>query len=134
MSNTLYPKAKQALLTAGFNLTTDTIRALLVDLNDYTYSAAHEFLSDIPSAARVATSGPLVNKTVTNGVFDADDPTFTAATGDQSEAVVLYKDTGTATSSRLLLFLDTAQGFPVQPNTGDIIVQFDGGGNRIFAL
>lgn len=134
MANALYPKGKAAVLSGGFNLLTDTMRWVLVDLADYTYSANHEFLSDIPSAARVSTSNPLANKSVTSGVFDADDPTFTAAAGDVSEAVVLYKDTGSASTSRLLLFIDTATGLPVIPNTGDIVLQFDNGANKIFAI
>jgi hypothetical protein len=38
-------------------------------------------------------------KTVTDGVADANDVTLTAVTGDPSEALVIYKDTGTESTS-----------------------------------
>ena len=54
MANALYPKYKEALLSASTNvsLVTGTVKAVLIDLADYTYSAAHDFLDDIPAAAR----------------------------------------------------------------------------------
>jgi hypothetical protein len=48
--------------------------------------------------------------------------TFTAVTGDVSEAVILYKDTGVAATSPLIAYIDTATGLPVTPNGGDITV------------
>jgi type IV secretory pathway VirB2 component (pilin) len=84
--------------------------------------------------AIVATSGNLASKTSTNGVADAADITFTAVTGDVSEALVIYKDTGVAATSPLLAFIDTATGLPVTPNGGNINVVFDNGTNKIFKL
>lgn len=134
MANALYPKFKAAQMTsaapdlssAGVN-----VKVVLVDLADYTYSAAHDFLDDVPSGARVATSGNLANKTVASadGAFDSDDPTFTAATGDQAEALILYHDSGTESTSYLIAFYDTGvTGLPVTPNGGDINVTVPAGG------
>ncbi len=106
MPNVIYPKFKEQALQGGANLASGNIKAVLVDLADYTYSAAHEFLSDVPVAARVATSGNLTSKTFTNGVFDTDDFSFVSAIGDPSEAVILYIDTGTPATSRLVYFND----------------------------
>lgn len=129
MANAIYPKFKEQALQGATNLSSGNIKAVLVDLADYTYSAAHEFLSDIPVAGRVATSGNLATKTFTNGTFDAADFTFTAATGDQSEALVLYIDTGTASTSRLIAFYDAGvTGLPVTPNGGDINVTVNASG------
>lgn len=135
MANKIYPKYKEALLTGGANisLTGGNVKAVLVDLGDYTYDDAHDFLADIAAGARVATSGNLANKDVTDGVFDADDPAFTSVTGDESEAIVIYIDTGSAATSRLVAFFDTGvTGLPVTPNTGDINITFNASG--IFAL
>lgn len=134
MARKLYPKFKEALLQGQVNLTTDTVKAALVDLADYTYSDAHQFLSDVPSAAREETSAALTTKTVTNGVFDADDTVFTAATGDPSEAVVLFKDTGSAATSPLIAFIDSGTGLPVTLNGGNVNVAWSASADRIFAL
>lgn len=92
----------------------------------------HQFLSDIPVAARVATSGNLASKTATNGVFDAADAQLASATGDQSEGLALYEDTGTATTSRLIAWIDTATNLPVTPNGGNIDILWNASG--IFAI
>jgi hypothetical protein len=133
MANALYPKYKEAALTAGVNLSTDTIKVALVDTGTYTYSAAHQYYSSV-SAAVVGTPQTLGSKTVTDGVFDAADVTFPAVTGASSEALVIYKDTGSAASSPLIAYIDTATGLPVTPNGGDIIIAWDNGSNRVFSL
>lgn len=134
MASAIYPKTKEQMLQGGINLASANVKAVLVDAADYAYSAAHEFLSDVPVAARVATSGNLASKTFTDGVFDAADAVFASATGDQSEAVVLYIDTGTAATSRLIAYIDTGTGLPVTPNGADINLVWDNGANRIFKL
>lgn len=133
MANALYDGFKESCLSGGVNLPTNNVKLVLVDLADYTFSAAHGFLDSVPAAARVATSPNLASKTITNGVFDAADVTFSSVTGDVSEALIVYIDTGTATTSRLVAFFDTGvAGLPVTPNGGDISVSFNASG--IFAL
>lgn len=135
MSNALYTKAKQALIAGDIDLESDTIKAVFVDGADYTPNlATDQFLSDIPSAARVAISGALQNKTVTDGVFDADDITVASVSGDQFEYLVLFKDTGVEGTSRLLLLIDTATGLPCTPNGSDITIQWSSGSDKIFRL
>lgn len=134
MANAIYPKWKEALLQGGANSSlAGNVKAVLVDLADYTYSAAHEFLSDITAIGRVATSANLTTKTYANGLFDADNAVFSAVTGDVSEAVVIYVDSGSAATSRLVAFFDTGvTGLPVTPNGGDINLNFNASG--IFQL
>jgi hypothetical protein len=61
-------------------------------------------------------------------VFDADNVTFTAVSGNSVESVNLLKDTGnTATSDRIAYF-DTGTGLPVTPNGGDITVTWNASG------
>lgn len=135
MANALYDTGRAAFLAGAIAWGTDAIKAVLVDAADYTVSlSTHAFLSDIPSVGRVATTANFTSKTTTAGVADAADPVFVGATGDQSEAIVIYKDTGTAGTSQLIAYIDTATGLPVQPNTGDINVIFDNGANKIFKL
>ncbi|MGZ6587111.1 MAG: hypothetical protein ACXVHX_22710 [Solirubrobacteraceae bacterium] len=133
MANALYALGRQGFLDGSIDFDTDTIKAILVDTGTYTVDlAAHEFLSDVSGI--VATSGALSSKTVTAGVADAADVTFSAVSGSSVEAVILYKDTGTSTTSRLIAYIDTATGLPVTPNGGDITVAWDNGSNKIFKL
>ena len=135
MANAIYPKYREALLDGSSNidLNDGDVRVILVDTTDYTYSSAHDFLDDVPSGARVATSGALTNTTVTNGTFDADDVTFSSVTGDQSEALIIYIHTGSEATSRLVAYIDTGvTGLPVTPNGGNISLAWNASG--IFTL
>lgn len=135
MSNALYTKAKQNMLDGNLDLASDDIRVILVDGADYTPNlSTHDALDDIPSAARVAVSGALQNKTVTDGIFDSDDITLTAVSGDQFEYLVLYKHTGVEATSLLILLIDTATGLPCTPNGSDITIQWSSGTDKIFRL
>jgi len=135
MANALFDKARQRFLEGQFNWNTDTIKAVLVDTGTYTVNlSAHEFLSDIGTGARISTSGAFTGKTTAGGAADANDVTFTSVTGASIEAIVLYKDTGTDSTSPLIAFIDTATGLPITPNGGDIIVTWDNGPNKIFKL
>lgn len=135
MVNGLYAKARQKFLDGGISWASDTIKMVLVDVADYTVDlSSHEFLSDVPSAARVATSAALSGKTSTNGVANANNPTFTAVSGDPSEAVVIYKDTGTASTSPLIAYIDNGGAMTVTPNGNDIPVLIDTGDNKLFKL
>jgi hypothetical protein len=135
MANALYDLGRESFLRGEISWNADDIKCVLVDLADYTPTlATDQFLSDVPVAARVATSPNLASKDTTDGVADAADSTFTAVTGDQSEALVIYQDTGVEGTSRLIAFIDTATGLPVTPNGGDITVQWDNGANKIFKL
>lgn len=133
MANAIYPKYKQALLdaSADVDLNDGTVKVALVDTGTYTYNAADEFLSSLTGV--VGTAQTIANTTVTNGVFDGDNVTFTAVSGNSVEALVIYIDTGVAGTSRLVAYVDTGvTGLPVTPNGGDITVTWNASG--IFAL
>lgn len=134
MANALYAKAKEAFLSKQIDLLNDTIKATLVDSADYTLDLAnHDFIDDVPAGARVATV-TLSGKSVTGGVFDAADATFSSVTGDQCEYIIIWQDTGTESTSCLIAIIDTATGLPITPNGADINVVWDNGANKIFAL
>lgn len=131
MANAIYPEWKESLLdfVANNDINSGNVKAVLVDGADYTYSAAHQFLSDVAAGGRVATSGNLASKTIANGTFDAADFSFTAVTGDPCEILILYIDTGSAATSPLVAYYDTGvTGFPVTPNGGDINVTVNASG------
>lgn len=125
MANSIYPKAKQALLNKEIDMDTDTLVAYLVDGADYTYSSSHEVLADLPVGARVDVTATLTTPTIVNGTFDTDNSTFAAASGDVSEIVILYD----STSDNLIAYYDTGiTGIPVTPNGGDITLTVNGSG------
>lgn len=129
MANVWYPKYKEALISGATDiaLTTGTVKAALVDTGTYTYSSAHQFLSDLSGV--VGTAVALGTKTVTSGLFDAADTVFTAVSGVDAEAIVLYIDTGVAATSRLVLYMDTGiGGMPVTPNGTDITIAWNASG------
>lgn len=133
MANAIYPLYKQALLDASANsdVNDGTVKVALVDTGTYTYSTAHDFLDDLSGV--VGTAQTIANTTVAAGVFDGDNVTFTAVSGATVEALVIYIDTGTPSTSRLVAYIDTGQtGLPVTPNGGDITITWNASG--IFAL
>lgn len=135
MASGLYTAGIKALMDGDIDLLADNLKVILVDAADYSVSlATHDFLDDVAGAAIVATSGNLASKATTGGAFDAADITFSAVTGDASEALILYKDTGSAATSALIAYIDTATGLPVTPNGGDINVAWDNGANKIFKI
>jgi len=129
MSNAIYPKYKQSLLDGDTNIDVNdgTVKVALVDTGTYTYSATHQFLSDLTGV--VGTAQAIANTTVTNGLLDGDDVTFTSVSGNSVEALVIYIDTGTSTTSRLVAYIDTGvTGLPVTPNGGNISITWNASG------
>jgi hypothetical protein len=134
VANAVYPKwkaAQQKALAPDLSSGAVNVKMILVDTGQYTYSATHEFLSDVPSGARVAISGNVANKTVAagDGTLDCDDFALTSVSGLSVEAVIFYYDTGTAGTSRLICYMDTGvTGLPLTPNGGDVNVTINASG------
>lgn len=147
MANALYGKGRNHFAfgdivwkaTGG-----STVKVTLVDAADYVLGAnidVHEYmnLDTVPAAAKVATATlTLIDAAL--GVCDASDATFTTVTGDQCEALIIWKDGGgggttqSGTTDLLIAYIDSATGLPVTPNGGNITVTWDDGANKIFKL
>lgn len=135
MTNLIYTKAKNKFLTGQINWIGDTIKIALVDGAGYTPSPdADEFLNVIASDAIVATSDALTGKAVDNGAADANDLTMHNVSGSQFEYLVLFKDTGSAATSPLLILIDAATNLPYTPTNGSLLIQFDNGTNKVFRI
>lgn len=135
MASALYDKGREGFLDGSIDWDTDDIRVILVDTADYAVDLAlHDNLDDVAAAGRVAVSGALTGKSVTGGVADAADVNFGNVTGDQSEALIIYKHTGVESTSRLIAYIDSATGLPVTPGGGPITITWDNGANKIFKL
>lgn len=133
MANALYDKGREGFLDGSIDWDTDTIKIIGAQAGYVRNLATDTFYSTVTN--RVGTAQTLGTKTVAAGVADAADVTFsTVAAGSTITQFVIYKDTGTEGTSRLIANIDTATGLPVTTNGGDIIVQFDNGANKIFKL
>jgi hypothetical protein len=134
MANTLYDNARELFATAGLSWTAATIKATLIDSGSYPFNATHTHYDDVSGGGIVATSSAFTAKTATGGACDAADVTFTAVSGASVEAILIWSDSGTPSTSPLIAWIDTATGLPITPNGGDIIVVWDNGANKIFKL
>lgn len=141
MTNAVYPKALEGLISGLIDLDTAVIKAALV--RGYTYSASHVFMSDVTGAGGTvnASSAALSSVSVTSGVFDAADTTITTTANATNHVLILYQASAVtggadvaASSQRVLAYFDTGTGLPIQPGTGDVAVTFDNGTNKIFKI
>src|SRR5262245_50980445 len=99
MANALYDKARESFLgqSPALDWDTDTIKITLIDTGNYTVNlSTNQYMNTntVASAAKVGSPQTLGSKTVTAGVADAADVTFTAVTGNSVEALIIWKDGG----------------------------------------
>lgn len=128
------PKFVEAAIGGGADadLLSGDVRVIAVDAT-YVYDEAHEFLASVLVADRVAVSDPLTGKTVTNGVFDADDASFAAVpVGADVTQFLIVVMTGVDATSRIAVHLDDASlGLPFTPTGAGQLVVWDNGPNKI---
>ena len=145
MASTIYPKFKEKLLQHGnyTDLSTSTVKFVMVS-SAYTYSIDHEYKNQItgimqdstglaeasftvidPSGNTPAAAG-ITPKTFEKGVFATDNSTYTFTAPIASvtlyNAMVFYVDTGLASTSPLVAYID---GLSVVPNGGDVSILWD---------
>jgi hypothetical protein len=125
---------RQGILDGSISVSTTAVQAMLVTSGYTPNTATHQYVTDVGSGNIVARSAAFTSKTETAGVFNAANLTFPAVSGAACSYIVLYINTGTDSTSRLIAIIDTATGLPVTPNGGDITVTWDTGANKIFKL
>lgn len=140
MANVLFDKGREGFLDGSIDWDTNTIKAVLVN-SGFSPSSTNSVLTDVTGraggdGASAVISPTFGSKTVTDGVADAADITFTAvsSTAGVVNSIVIYQTAGLSSSARVIAFIDSATGLDVTPNGGDITVQWDSGANRIFKL
>jgi hypothetical protein len=140
MANALFNKGREGFLDGSIDWNSATIKCSL--LRGYTFSATHQFLSDVLTSGTLVATATLTTPSATDGVANADPVTFTSvATGAAIPALLIYQasaPTGGAdlatTAQRLIAFIDAATNLPVTPNGGNINIAWDTGTNKIFKL
>jgi hypothetical protein len=133
MANLFYNEAKESIVDRNIDLLSDTIKAMMVK-SGYVANADHQFIDEggandaVDHRVTGTTDQTLGSKAIGKdntgdfAYFDAADSVFSAVPGGETAvAVVIYKDTGTPTTSKLICYLD----IPDTPtNGGDITLQY----------
>jgi hypothetical protein len=120
VASAAYKLSLKKFMDADIDLLVDTIKVRLLRTSAYTFNQLHDFADDLPAA--IVTDVTLGTKSTTEGSFDAADSVFPSVpNGAAIDALAIYKDTGSAATSPLILYLD---GFSVTPNGGDITLQW----------
>lgn len=109
-----YTKALELLATDALAwANSNGWKCMLLD-NTYVYDAAHDFVNDVSASQVVGTgysAGGVALTSMTraysapNRVFDCADPSWAAST-ITAQFAVFYKDTGTPSTSPLLMAID----------------------------
>jgi hypothetical protein len=131
MTKRVYPKFRKAAVTGlAANVLTGGVKIALIDTGAYTFDVSHEFLSDVPSGARLSISGALSGKSVGDDAsFQSANARFESVTSVSAEALLWFIDTGSPGSSRLIAFQDAdVTGLPVTPAGASYNVIMDSGG------
>jgi len=136
VANLLYSKAKEALLNGDIHFETDQIKILFVDSTYSPSISSDEFVSNIPSSSIKHRSNPLVNVTTDLGVLDADDIAIPDYPGNAFKALVLYKNTGTDATSRIIAYIEDSVGLPFSGSSSQfpISIIWNNDNNKIIAL
>jgi hypothetical protein len=141
MANAAYTSFKRKIMDGSIDLDTDTIHVAMLT-TAYSFDAtAHSAWSDVSADEITATGytsgGSAVGTTCytdtasDRGVFDADDAAWTGIDADEAGYIIVYKNSGAATTSWLIAQIDTTTGatLPVTFNGGDFTVQWAASGS-----
>jgi len=115
MDDVIYNSFKKKIMDGSIDLDTDTIKVALVTSSYTPDKDAHDFFDDVTDevsgtgyTAGGATLGSVTvtaDNTDNEGVFDAADTSWSTAT-ITARAAVIYKSTGTASTSPLICYID----------------------------
>lgn len=138
---TVFSAGREGFLDGTISWTTAVIKASL--LRSYTFSDEHRVMSDVTaSGGTVVATAALIDRTVTNGIADAGDTTFTAVpAGAAIPAVVIFQASAVTgggdvapSAQRLIGHVSLTTGTSVVPIGSDITLTWSGDRTRIFML
>lgn len=135
MADVIYNSFKKKIMDGSIDLDTDTIKIALVTSSYTPDQDAHDFFDDVTNEVSgtgySAGGASLANKAVTadntdnEGVFDADDASWSTST-ITARGAVLYKSTGTPSTSALIAYIDF--GSDKSSSAGTFTIQFNAEG------
>lgn len=141
MANAAFTPFAEGILDGSIDLDTAVIKVVFV--RSYTFSAAHKFVSEVTGAGGIFNGTPvaLSSVTVTGGVFDAADSSVTTTANGTNHGILVFQASAVAggadvaaSAQRLVCYLDTGTGLPIQPGTGATPITWDNGTNKIFKV
>ena len=116
MADVIYNVFKKYIMNGAIDLDTDTIHVALVTSTYTPDQDAHDFFNDVTNEVSgtgyTAGGSALANKAVTadntdnEGVFDADDVSWTTSTITARGAVLYKKRGGASSADELICYLD----------------------------
>ena len=131
MADVIYNSFKRDIMNGSIDLDTDTIKVALVTstytVNQDTHVDFGDITNEVVGTGYTARGGALDNKTVTvdntdnEGVFDADDETWSTST-ITARGAVIYLDSGTDATSYLICYLDFTTD--QSSSAGDFTIQW----------
>lgn len=141
MANAMYNGAKQLMgrHVIGISQTAPTgvLRVGLVT-SAYAFSQAHDFLDDLGSLSGQVPAALIASVAIGNATFNSrtlvgDNVSFVNLTGSAVVALLFYMHTGTASTSRLLIYQDTgitgmSPSQPLQPTGATVNLTWDAAG------
>lgn len=138
MANALYALGINGYLGGARDWLTDSNQIAFVtsSYSPNTGPTGDQFLGvAVPGGNIVAQSGNLGSPSIAGGVANAANETVSAVTGSTFVYVLGYAFITNNASSPLIFKIDTVtSGLPCTPNGGNIVMQWDTGSNKIFAL
>ena len=133
MASTLFDLGREGIGDGSIDLLTDDIRVMLVR-STYALDQTDKFLADL-GAVDNGRSAALAGKVIPLGVFDANDTSLTATAANASNALILFKHTGSDATARLIAYIDTGTGLPFTPAAGqNVAITWDNGANKILKI
>lgn len=136
MANLMYGKAKQAFFNGDIDVQINQIKILFVDSTYSPNISSDEFVSQIPSSSIKHRSNALSNVTTNLGVLDADDIAVADYPGNAFKALVLYQNSGSDSTSRLIAYIEDSTGLPFPGSATQVPVSiiWNNDSNKIIAL
>lgn len=133
MASAIYNNYKESMLNGGIDLENDTIKVALCTSSYTPDIDADEFYDDIDNEVANGSGYTTGGETISNpavtqddvndqAVFTADATTWTSSTITARYAVI-YKDTGTASTSPLIGYIDFAED--KSSVSGDFTINWD---------
>lgn len=133
MANAIFNSFKRDLMLAGINLSTDTIKMMLVtsvytpniDTHTKRSDVTNEVVGNGYTAGGITLSGKTVtqNNTTNKADFDADNITIPNATISARGGVIYKSRGGLATADELIAYVDFNSD--IISTGGDFIITFD---------
>ena len=137
MANFVYKKAKESLLNGEFNLSSNSLKVLLIDKSLYTPNEnLDRYISDIPADAIKKRSNNMTNVVNSLGVLDADNVSMGDYNGQYFDAIVLYQSGSSDSDSKLIFVIDTSSGlpFPGSNSNTPVTIIWSDSNNKILSI